>query len=105
MMNDPQLVEAARSLAEHATAGGDLRARIDYMTIRLLARTLDANERDIVERSYKDFFTYYDAHQDDAAKLLAVGESKVNAGTPQPELAALTMVANQLFSLDETLNK
>jgi len=37
--------------------------------------------------------------------LLAVGESPVDERLPAPELAALTMVANQLFSLDEALNK
>jgi hypothetical protein len=105
VMNDPQLVEAARKLAEHTMSSRDLHARIDFMTVRLLARTLDGKERSVVERSYRDFLAYYDAHQSDAAKLLAVGESPADAALPQAELAALTMVANQLLSLDETLNK
>jgi len=105
MMNDPQFVEAARNLAGHAMSGKDLDARIDFMTIRLLARTFDSKERGIVGQSYNGFFRYYESHPDDAAKLVSVGESKADPKLPKSELAALTMVANQLISLDETLNK
>jgi hypothetical protein len=34
-----------------------------------------------------------------------VGESPADGTLPPAELAALTMVANQIFSLDEALNK
>jgi hypothetical protein len=34
-----------------------------------------------------------------------VGESPADRTLPPAELAALTMVANQIFSLDEALNK
>ena len=105
VMNDPQLIEAARNLAVRAMASGGLDRQVDYMTLRLLARTLQARERAVAERSYQDFLSYYDAHPGDAAKLLAVGESKADPNLPPAELAALTMVANQLLSLDETLNK
>jgi len=105
IMNDPQFVEVARKLAEHAMNRQDLQARMDDITLRLLARTLDRKERLPVERSYADFLSFYDSHPSDAAKLLKVGESEANPRLPQPELAALTMVANQLLSLDETLNK
>jgi hypothetical protein len=34
-----------------------------------------------------------------------VGESKINPSIPEPELAAWTMVANEMLNLDETVNK
>jgi hypothetical protein len=34
-----------------------------------------------------------------------VGESKPAAGLPAPQLAAMTMVANELMNLDEVLVK
>jgi hypothetical protein len=105
VMNDPQFVEAARALAERAMGSASLAQRVDYMTLRVLARTFDARERAIVERSFKDFLAYYDGHREDAAKLISVGESRADPKLSQPELAALTMVANQVLSLDETLNK
>lgn len=106
-MNDPQFVEAARTLAQHAmrASGGELNAEIDFMTIRILARTFTARERKIVRSSYEDFLAHYHANPVAASQLLAVGESPADQTLPPPALAALTMVANQIFSLDEALNK
>ena len=106
-MNDPQFVEAARVLAQNAmrASGPNLNDAIDFMTLRVLSRTFAPAERAIVVGSYNDFLAHYRANGTAAAHLLAVGESAVDAALPAPDLAALTMVANQLFSLDEALNK
>ena len=83
----------------------DVNGAIDFMTTRVLARTFTPAERKIVRRAYDDFVTHYKAEPAAAAKLLAVGASAADRSLPAPELAALTMVANQIFSLDEALNK
>ncbi len=80
-------------------------ARIDFMTVRVLARTFAPAERTIVLGAYQDFVAHYRANAPAAAQLLAVGESPADPNLPPAELAALTMVANQIFSLDEALNK
>ncbi len=67
--------------------------------------TSSSEERDVVKKAYRDFLRYYDSNPADADKLLSQGERKVPAGANKPELAALTMVANQLMNLDEVLNK
>ena len=41
----------------------------------------------------------------DARKFLDVGERKGDPGLPPAEFAALTMLANQMFNLDEALNQ
>jgi hypothetical protein len=107
-MNDPQFVEAARGLAQialRASAEDDVDAALDFMTARVLARTFTTAERSIVRRAHQDFLAHYDADPGAAARLLAVGESPVDRSLPAAKLAALTMVANQIFSLDEALNK
>jgi Protein of unknown function (DUF1553)/Protein of unknown function (DUF1549)/Planctomycete cytochrome C/Concanavalin A-like lectin/glucanases superfamily len=106
-MNDPQFVEAARVLAQRAmqASKGDVNGAMDFMTLRVLARALTPAERQIVRSAYQDFVSHYDADPSAAAKLLAVGEFPADQNLRAPELAALTMVANQIFSLDETLNK
>jgi hypothetical protein len=106
-MNDPQFVEAARVLAQRAmsAAGADVNEAIDFMTLRVLARTFNATERAIVRSAYEDLAAHYRANTPAAAQLLAVGESPADRRLPPAELAALTMVANQIFSLDEALNK
>ncbi len=106
-MNDPQFVEAARRLAENAAKAsrGKVDREMDFMAARLIARPLDPKEREIVEREYHDYLSYYDAHPEDAKKLIAVGASKPDAKINPAEFAALTMVANQVMNLDEVLNK
>lgn len=104
-MNDPQFVEAARVLAERAMkSGGDVDARTGFMAARLLGRTLEEREMAVLREAYRTFLRHYDSVPADAAKLIAVGETKAETGAAA-ELAALTMVANQLMNLDEVLVK
>jgi hypothetical protein len=109
-MNDPQFVEAARVLAQNALLAVRSSTKasegwIDFMTLRVLGRAFAPSEREIVLNAYHDFIAHYRANLSAAAQLLAVGESPADRSLPSEELAALTMVANQLFSLDEALNK
>jgi hypothetical protein len=106
-MNDPQFVEAARALAQNAllSSRGNPDRGFDFMATRLLARNLNAKERIVVEHSYRDYLSYYDSKPEDAAKLLSTGESKANPKLSKLEFAAMTMVANELFNLDEVLVK
>jgi hypothetical protein len=80
-------------------------ARLDYISERLLARPLAANERLIARRAYGDFERYYSAHTEDARKFLDDGERKPDPSLAPGEHAALTMLASQLLNLDEVLNK
>src|SRR5258708_19217850 len=60
-MNDPQFVEAARVLAEHAMVDGrdKVDSQFDFLAARLLARPLDTREHDITQKAYKDYLNYY----------------------------------------------
>ena len=106
-MNDTQFVEAARYLAQKTLqgAGEGFDSQLDYMTLRLLARKLEENERAVARGAYKDFLAYYQQNSGDAEKLLATGESKPAEALPEAESAAWTMLANQIMNLDEVLNK
>jgi len=106
-LNDPQHVEAARSLAQRAIKdGGDNDAgRMDFIARRLLSRPLRDNERPIVMASLNDLRAYYQTHAEDAGKLINFGESKPDAAIDAAQLAAWTMLTNELMNLDEVLNK
>jgi hypothetical protein len=105
-LNDPQFVEAARRLAEHAVgASADVNGRINFLAERLLARKLRPNEVAIVQASLEKFQKHYAASEEDAKKLIDVGDSNVESKAPPADLAAWTMVANELMNLDEVLNK
>jgi hypothetical protein len=105
-LNDPQFVEAARHLAERAIETCDNNdQRIDFLAQQLMARPLRPQELAIVRNSLTKFEQHYQAAEEDAKKLVAVGESKNDSKVPVPQLAAWTMVANELLNLDEVLNK
>ncbi|MDY3553323.1 DUF1553 domain-containing protein [Gemmata sp. JC717] len=105
-LNDVQFVEAARAFAEKALAAGPADdARIDFVARRLLARPFRAEELAIVTDTLKNLRAHYKAKPEDAKKLIAFGESKPNAALDPSEVAAWTMLANQLMNLDEVLNK
>ncbi len=105
-LNDPQFVEAARSLAQLALKqSGAAETRLDFMAKRLLSRPFRAEEVSVVQDSVAKLVAYYQGHADDARKLINVGESRPDAALDAPTLAAWTMLANELFNLDEVLNK
>jgi len=106
-MNDTQFVEAARVLAEKAITTGTtpFGTRLDFVTERVLARPFRPEEAAIAQSEYNDLLAYYQAHEDEAAQLLGVGESKRNTSLNPAEHAAWTMLANQVMNLDEALNK
>jgi len=106
-LNDPQFIEAARALAERVLKdGGDsVSQQADFLMLRVAGRPLRDDERPIVEASLNDLLAFYQAHPDEAARLLAVGESKRDESLDAPTHAAWTMLSNQLFNLDEVLSK
>lgn len=106
-MNDPQFVEAARSLAQHALqeGGATTEGRLDFLARRLLARPLRCEEGPLVQATLNDLLGYYEAHPDDAKQLISVGESKPDPALDASPLAAWTMLANEMLNLDEVLNK
>jgi hypothetical protein len=105
-LNDVQFVEAARVLAENAMKSGKGDdARINYLASRFLARSFRPQELAIVKGSLTDLRSTYKAKPEEAKKLISFGESKPDAKLDPAELAAWTMLANELMNLDEALNK
>lgn len=106
-LNDPQFVEAARSLAQHALkeGGNKEKEQINYMAERLLARPLRPAELKITSSVLHKLLAQYKSAPKEAEALVVVGESKADASLDRSTLAAYTMVANELMNLDEVLNK
>jgi hypothetical protein len=104
-LNDPQFVEAARTLADAALAWStDDTRRLDFVARRLLARPFEPDEQELVLGSLTELAAHYRADPAAAAQLVAVGETKPQADNLSA-LAAWTMVINELMNLDEVLCK
>jgi hypothetical protein len=106
-LNDPQFVEAARRLAENTLKNEalDVPDRLQRIAVRLVARNFTDVELAIVQGTLDRLLEYYEVHLVEAEKLIEVGESPVDKTLPVNQLAAWTMVVNQLLNLDEVLNK
>jgi hypothetical protein len=105
-LNDVQFVEAARVLAEKTLASdSDDAKRLDFIAKHLLARPFSESELVIIKDTLKALRADYKAKPEEAKKLIAFGESKADPKLDASELAAWTMLANQLMNLDEVLNK
>ncbi len=107
-MNDPQFVEAARVMAQNVLSSdkwNDDSARIQRMVALVLGRQFSGDELAVATETLNAAREYYSANQEDALKFVKTGNSPVNETLNSVELAAWTLVANQVLNLDEALCK
>ncbi len=103
LLNDPQYVEAARKLAERMMANGGehAEAQIAYGFRLVTSRSPEPEELAILVSLYDQKYAAYQAQPAEAEALLRVGDSTYDLRFEQPRTAALAVVANTLFNLDE----
>ncbi len=119
LMNETQMVEASRALAERvlrepgtcscsagsADACAADRERIVRVFRLVASRAPDARELGELESALRDFRAHYRARPDDARKLIGSGENRPGPAIPPAELAAWTMIGNVVLNLDEVVTK
>ena len=103
LLNDPQFVEAARRLAEHALgqSPADAAARNRLAFRALIGRAPDDTEAGILGRIFAEQRAWFVAHPGDASKAIAIGESKPERAIAPDDLAAMTMVVSAIMNFDE----
>jgi hypothetical protein len=106
LWNDEQFVEAARNLAQRtlAAADGD-DPRLVRMHRACTGRQPEPSELSALRGALDAFRERYRAAPDDARMLLEVGESPLPAEHDAAELAAWTLVANAVLSLDAAITR
>lgn len=111
LMNDPQYVRASRYLALRVIGETEDRdERLEKMAVLLRGRPLEEEERRVVINSLDQFQNMYGSDRAAAEALLVDevnDEFTIRIPRPEaaPELAAWTMVANQILNLDEVITK
>ena len=106
LWNDPQFVEAAKMLAAAVVE----REATDEARFDLLFRlTTAAPPSDAIRETLRDTITRYRSRYEnapeDAAALIAVGETMPPEGVDPAELAAWTMLANAVLCSDAAIVK
>ncbi|YCM45603.1 DUF1553 domain-containing protein [Verrucomicrobiaceae bacterium 227] len=105
-MNDPQFIETSRELAARAMkASNSFSQRLDIITKALMSRTFENDEQALVKKALDHHLGRYTESPDLAEKLITIGDSKPDPALAKSELAAWTLIASQIFNLDETLTK
>ncbi len=107
LLNDPQIVEAARFVAQRMLKeGGETTDSQLAWAFRLItSRTPTARETAILKQMYSEQRTDFAADAEAAKKLLAVGEAKPDAALAPADLAAGTVVALAILNHDDAVHR
>ena len=106
LMNDEQYVEAARNLAARILQhSGDTRTRLAWAFRLCTGRAPEPAELEVLERNHQQQLEHFTGSPAEAEKLLAIGLSPRQTESPAAEFAAMTMTANLLLNLDETITR
>jgi hypothetical protein len=107
LLNDPQMLEAARHLGERALKAnaGSATGQI-ILTFRLLTgRKPTARELRVLRKLRDEQLALFRASRDGAEAMLKVGGSAIDATLDRAELAAAAAVATAVMSFDEAVFK
>lgn len=107
LLNGTQYVEVARVLGQklHSQYQGDLEQMIPQAFLHCLSRLPDAKEIQITTQLYQEQLSHFEAHRDEANKLIQVGYDSHLSQAPVAELAAATILVQALMNHDAAVVK
>lgn len=107
LLNDPQMVEGCRSLAERVWRGSGGRVDVALQNaFRLLtSRAPAAREQSILLAQYEEELAYFRSDDSRWQEYLSVGYRERASDVPGPELAALSRVSNTIMNTTEAYYK
>jgi hypothetical protein len=111
LWNDVQYVEAARVLAQNILnletpqVTGVHHWRLNQLFKTCTGRSPSTHETGLLYATLGQMQAKFDDAPDDADQLLMYGEAPVDKSLPPTTLAAYTMMANAILSLDEVINQ
>ena len=106
MLNDPQILEASRVLAYRVVEKEkSVEDRIAMMFRLATSRVIEKQELDRLVEFFEEEKTRFTNTPKDAEALLQSGEYPQKEILEKPDLAALTLIANTIFNLDETITR
>ena len=107
LLNDPQFVEASKALAVRMKMqGGDsIKNQIETGFQMAISRKPNATELGILIDLYSEEFEVFKNDKAGAKEYLEIGDYHVPEDMNTSELAAMTMVANTIYNLDEMYTK
>ena len=107
LLNDPTFVEAARSFATRILAEREVStgSRLDFAFREAISRSPTAEEQEAFTRLLEQGRSDYADNAEAASALVSVGLKPVPENVDRAELAAWTVVARGILSLNESLTR
>ncbi|MCL6274665.1 PSD1 and planctomycete cytochrome C domain-containing protein [Muricauda sp. 2012CJ35-5] len=105
LLNDPQLIEAARAMASKALVEDSLQGQIGYIFQNATSRRPDTAEMDVLQKFYEDALAKIESGEIIPEEYLAIGEYEPEISVSQETLTALSLTAQTIFNLDETITR
>jgi hypothetical protein len=105
LLNDVQIVEAARFIGQRMLREGGVDAdqQVGWGFRLIGGRAPTSREQTILQNLYREQRELFEGDSEAARKLLAFGEARSDAALPQADLAAATVVAQAMLNLDDAL--
>ena len=103
LLNDPQILEACRVLAERVwrmTEGNMAEASHNAFRI-LTSRMPSEREQQILQQQFKEELAYFKADEKRSVAYLDIGHNPIDRDLPRQEIAALARVANTIMNSTE----
>lgn len=106
LLNDPQMMEAARVLAmKQLKAANEPRTAISNAFRHITGRRPASNEVDILEKFYKTELLKYKSDTKATIALLKVGNYPQDVSLNKAEHAALMLTVQTIYNLDESISR
>ncbi|MGI9472304.1 MAG: DUF1553 domain-containing protein [Rubripirellula sp.] len=106
LMNNKVFVESARGLAQRMISGStETTESIDQGYLLVIGRLPTDEERVVMLETFQQFLKEFRDEPEQAAQLLAVGDSSRVSNIPATKHAAMTMIASIILNLDESICK
>ncbi len=104
LLNDPQIVEASRALAEKAVSSNETPEKvIESLFYQITSRPPSEEEVQLLQEYFENERSSFQENPDRAKAYLAIGRYTVES--PGPDLAAYALVANAILNLDEAVTR
>ena len=106
LMNDPQIIEAARVLAQNAMQIYDQPTRrIEHIFKLTTSRQPEQEEIASLHDYLQEELAYFTAEPDKATDYLSIGTSPLLSKFSDSETAAYAMLASTIFNLEESFSR
>ena len=107
LLNDPQLIEAARVMAynEILVNQNDINKQIATLFQKATSRLPEADEITMLQDYYDQILLKIKSQEINADEYLSIGAFRTEEQIPKEEWAALALTAHTILNLDETITR